>query len=142
VFTIVHRTVCTFIATILQHMLTHLRTFPPCLGSSSPWLFDPNIWCPPCSKPEGNPDNATKTNQPTSPPRRRLHTNLRSIPNPPPIHSGPPQSLRAQSTQPLTPPHKSNYNQPTCPPLQQTPARMAELSAPPKPMEVLHTKHR
>jgi hypothetical protein len=34
------------------------------LGSGSLWLFDPNIWRPPCSKLENNPDNATEKTQP------------------------------------------------------------------------------
>jgi hypothetical protein len=42
-------------------LIIQLRIFL-CSRSSSPQLFDPNIWCPLCSKPENNPDDATKKN--------------------------------------------------------------------------------
>jgi hypothetical protein len=86
----IHCVVDTFIAIVLRHTPIHLRIFPLCSGSSSPRLFDPNIWCPSCSKPKGNPDDAIKTTQSTSPSKRRLHPNLRSKSNSSPIHSGPP----------------------------------------------------
>jgi hypothetical protein len=69
----------------------HLCLTPPCSGIDSTQLFSPNIWCTLRSKPEDNPDKATKTSQSTSPSRRRPTPDLCPKPNPPPapIHSGP-----------------------------------------------------
>jgi hypothetical protein len=56
--------------------------FSPRSGSGSLRLFDPNIWCPLCSKLKNNPDDATKKSQSTSTSRRRLTSNLRPKPTP------------------------------------------------------------
>jgi hypothetical protein len=97
VFITVHRVFHTFAP---HHLLVHLRIFSSCSGSGSLQLFDPNIWRPPCSKPENNPNNATEKSQPTSTSRQRLIPNHRPKPTPIPtiIQSNPPhhhQSYRA-----------------------------------------------
>jgi hypothetical protein len=43
---------------------------PSCLGLTGLRLLSPNIWRPSCSKLENDPDNATQTNEPTSPSRQ------------------------------------------------------------------------
>jgi hypothetical protein len=43
-FTTTRGAVDTFVAIILQRTFTHLRTFVPCSGSSSPRLFEKRSW--------------------------------------------------------------------------------------------------
>jgi hypothetical protein len=83
----------------------HLCSIASCLGLSCLRLLSPNIWRPPYSKPEDNPDDATKTNQPMAPPRRRLTPTLRPKPTPfsptTPLRPSP-SSPRPQNTPPST----------------------------------------
>jgi hypothetical protein len=59
--------------TPMSNYCPHLLSLSPL---SYPRLFSPNIWHPPCSKLEDNPDNATRMNQPTCPFRLSSTPNL------------------------------------------------------------------